>query len=103
LSDHATDAADPFAVAPDKLFRLLGTAAAGLTTEQAGERLGQFGPNRLRPKKHATAVVLLLRQFTSPIILIPIGAALLSIFLREVTDAGIILPIVIVSGLLGFW
>ena len=47
--------------------------------------------------------MLLLRQFTSPIILILIGAAVLSIFLQDVTDAVIILVIVIVSGLLGFW
>ncbi len=46
--------------------------------------------------------MLLLRQFTSPIILILIGAAVLSTFLQDVTDAAIILLIVIVSGLLGF-
>jgi Mg2+-importing ATPase len=47
--------------------------------------------------------MLLLRQFTSPIILILIGAAALSAFLREATDAGIIIAIVLASGLLGFW
>ena len=47
--------------------------------------------------------MLLLRQFTSPIILILIGAAVLSTFLQDVTDAAIILSIVIASGLLGFW
>ena len=47
--------------------------------------------------------MLLLRQFTSPIILILIGAATLSAFLREATDAGIIVAIVLASGLLGFW
>jgi Mg2+-importing ATPase len=47
--------------------------------------------------------MLLLRQFTSPIILILIGAAALSAFLRDATDAGIIVAIVLASGLLGFW
>ncbi len=103
LSGGSIGAGDPFAAAPDSLFQLLNTSAVGLTNEQAGERLAQFGANRLRPKKQASAIVLLLRQFTSPIILILIGAALLSIFLRDVTDAAIILTIVLLSGFLGFW
>ncbi|MDD5199784.1 MAG: magnesium-translocating P-type ATPase, partial [Terrimicrobiaceae bacterium] len=51
----------------------------------------------------ATPWILLLRQFKSPIILILIGAAILSLFLQDPTNAGIILAIVLVSGLLGFW
>ena len=47
--------------------------------------------------------MLLLRQFTNPIVLILIGAAALSAFLRDGTDAAIIIAIVIASGLLGFW
>lgn len=94
---------DPFAATTDTVFRLLGTSTNGLTNDQAQERLTRFGANRLRSKERATGPMLLLRQFTSPIILILIGAAVLSIFLQDVTDAVIILVIVIVSGLLGFW
>ena len=46
---------------------------------------------------------LLIAQFTSPIILILIVATVLSIALGQVTDATIILVIVLASGLLGFW
>jgi P-type Mg2+ transporter len=45
----------------------------------------------------------LLNQFKSPIILILIFAAVLSIFLQDRLDAIIILTIVFISGLLGFW
>ncbi len=48
-------------------------------------------------------MALLSRQFTSPIILILLGAALLSLLLDSPTDALIILAIVLMSGLLGFW
>lgn len=48
-------------------------------------------------------MTLLLKQFTSPIILILLFAAILSYFLQDLTDAFIILAIVIISGLLGFW
>lgn len=47
--------------------------------------------------------MLLLNQFKSPIILILIFAAVLSIFLKDAADAIIILTIVFISGLLGFW
>ncbi len=87
----------------DTVFRALGTSADGLTNEQARGCLARLGANRLQSKVRATGVTLLLRQFASPIILILIGAALLSTFLQDVTDAAIILSIVIVSGLLGFW
>ena len=46
---------------------------------------------------------LLMAQFKSPIILILLIAAGLSLFLGEVADASIILAIVLASGLLGFW
>jgi magnesium-transporting ATPase (P-type) len=72
----------------------------GLTDEQASERLAEFGANRLETKRRAGPWLLLLCQFKSPIILILIGAAILSLFLQDTTDALIILAIVIASGLL---
>lgn len=46
---------------------------------------------------------LLLKQFTSPIVLILITATLVSMFVGDVTDGVIILAIIIPSGLLSFW
>ncbi len=77
--------------------------AAGLTTIEARERLARLGPNRIRSERPAGALTLFLAQFKSPIILILIGAAIVSIFLEDHTDAVLILSIVLVSGLLGFW
>jgi len=45
----------------------------------------------------------LLSQFKSPIILILIAAAILSGFLEDIIDTVLILGIVLISGLLGFW
>ena len=53
-------------------------------------------------KPHPT-LFLLLSQFKSPIILISIFSARLSLFLHDTVDAVIILAIVLISGLLGFW
>lgn len=87
----------------EELLKQLQTRSDGLTTEEAEERLRRLGPNLLKPKKRTGSLTLLLAQFKSPIIIILIFAASLSFVLRDPTDAMIILSIVIISGLLGFW
>ena len=75
----------------------------GLTNDEAKKRLASYGANLLKPKKRTDSLTLLLSQFKSPIILILVFAAILSFFLGDNVDAIIILIIVLVSGLLGFW
>ncbi len=75
----------------------------GLSSSDAKNRLTTYGPNRLKPQKRSGAFSLLFIQFKSPIILILIFATGLSLFLHNIVDASIILAIVIISGLLGFW
>jgi Mg2+-importing ATPase len=86
-----------------EILRRLDAKAEGLTAGEADERLARFGPNSLDARKRAGSLRLLLAQFSNPIILILLGAAALSIYLGEETDAIIILSIVLLSGLLGFW
>jgi len=81
----------------------LQTTPEGLTSDEAAKRLVQYGSNLVKPKKRSDALALLLAQFKSPIILILIVAAVLSFFLSDPVDAVIILVIILVSSLLGFW
>jgi P-type Mg2+ transporter len=74
-----------------------------LTKDEAQQRLARYGFNRLRAKSRTDSLSLFLAQFKSPIILILLFAAALSLFLRDAADASIILAIVFLSGLLGFW
>jgi Mg2+-importing ATPase len=87
----------------DELLEQLQTTSQGLTSDEARVRLTRFGSNLLKPKKRSDALTLLLAQFKSPIILILLFAAGLSFFLGGPADAPIILTIVFISGLLGFW
>ncbi len=87
--------------AADLLARL-GTSPQGLSPDEARQRLAQSGANLLKPKKR-TDLTLLLAQYKSPIILILVFACLLSFALGDQADALIILTILLVSGLLGFW
>ena len=74
----------------------------GLSSDGAAERLKVHGPNLLRPPRKARGILLLLEQFKSPLVLLLIGAALLSFFLGATLDVAIILAIVLLSGVLGF-
>ncbi len=98
-----TSAIDEFAVPADVLLENLETSSSGLTSEKAKEQSVRLGANQLQARQRARGLTLLLRQFTNPIVLILIGAAALSAFLRDGTDAAIIIAIVVASGLLGFW
>jgi P-type Mg2+ transporter len=88
---------------PTKLLLILGSSKDGLTNQQCQRRIVQYGLNRLKPSKRSTAIILLLRQFSSPLVLILLAAAILSFVLHEHTDGLIIIGIVLLSGLMGFW
>jgi len=85
------------------MLQQLQAAKEGLTAGEAGERLRRYGSNVLKPPKRLDVFTLLLTQFKSPLILILFFATGLSFVLHETVDAYIILAIVLVSGLLGFW
>jgi P-type Mg2+ transporter len=87
----------------DRMLEQLNSSANGLSDREAKQRLIKYGANSLTQQHKSNTLTLLLNQFKSPIILILMFAAGLSIFLRDATDAILILAIVIISGLLGFW
>lgn len=86
-----------------ELFQHLQTTPRGLTSAEAEERLARYGFNLLKPRARTDVLTLLLAQFKSPLIAILLFAAVLAFFLHDPTDAIIILVIVLVSSLLGFW
>ena len=86
-----------------EMLQNLESEKEGLTSDEAQKRLALYGSNLLKPKRRSDWFTLLISQFKSPIILILIFATGLSFFLHDRVDAFIILLIVLVSGLLGFW
>jgi P-type Mg2+ transporter len=87
----------------DQMLQEMQSITTGLSRQEAQQRLSQYGANSLSKTRQSSSFALLLNQFKSPIILILIFAAVLSIFLQDALDAIIILTIVFISGLLGFW
>ena len=77
-------------------------SAGGLTQAEAARRLAECGPNELPHAPPVSALRLLLDQFTSLIVWVLIGAAIVSGLLQEWVDAIAIVAIVILNAVLGF-
>jgi Mg2+-importing ATPase len=92
-----------WSISVTEMLQKLNAKKEGLTSDEARKRLTLYGSNLLKPKKRSDVFTLLISQFKSPIILILFFATALSFFLNDRVDAFIILSIVIISGLLGFW
>jgi Mg2+-importing ATPase len=102
--DGQVTVADPFWSGPvERVLEQVGTSPVGLSQTEAMRRLERDGPNVLDAHHADRGWRLLLSQFTSPIILILLGATLLSIALGDLTDGSIIVAIIAASGLLGYW
>lgn len=97
------DNPDFWSVPVQDLLGLLRSTPQGMSDTEAPRILAGRAPHLIKAGRWRRAVALLLAQFTSPIILILLAAAVLSLFLGEITDATIVLVIVLASGLLGFW
>ncbi|MDR0271057.1 calcium-translocating P-type ATPase, SERCA-type [Paenibacillus sp.] len=74
----------------------------GLTEEQADERRMQHGINELSEGKKISIFALFLNQFKDFMVLVLLGATLVSGLLGEYLDAVTIITIIMLNGVLGF-
>jgi Ca2+-transporting ATPase len=80
----------------------LNTTASGIDNLAASNRLIEYGNNQITDKIKKTVFRMLLHQFTDFMILILIGAAIISGIIGDVVDTVIILAIVILNAVVGF-
>ena len=90
-----------WALPVDELLSKLDATSAGLSSEQAGERLGRLGRNSLREQRSSWLGVLG-NQVKSPLTLLLVFAAAASALTGEWVDAAIVFTIVFASIGLGF-
>jgi len=94
--------ADAAGLSPDEVLSRLGSGPDGLSSDEVAERLGLFGPNALATHRVRSTAVLF-RQVRNPILVLLLGAALVSGLTGGGTNAVIIAVIVALSVGLGFF
>ena len=89
---------------PDAAANRLNTDISnGLSETDAADRLREHGSNRLAEKPPRSPWLLLLHQFKGFLIMVLIGAAVLAGAIGDINDAIVILIVVIINALLGFY
>lgn len=91
-ADAVEQVADELHVDPDR----------GLGSDEVERRRDEHGPNRIERIARDPAWRLFLEQFTSPLILLLIGAAAVAGVVGEVRDAVVIAAVLMINGVLGF-
>lgn len=87
----------------EETLHTLETRAEGLSEEEVGRRISLFGPNEIKDGKDFSSLKLFLNQFKSPLIFILIVAGVVTTFLNDWLDTGVIFGAVLVNVLLGFY
>jgi Ca2+-transporting ATPase len=87
---------------PEEVIRHLGSSPHGLSSEEATQRLREYGPNELKEIKKRTLFMMFLDQFKDFMIMVLIAAALISGIIGELVDTLAIVVIVILNALIGF-
>lgn len=91
-----------YSCAIPEVFKKLGSTKAGLSGEDARNRVAKFGLNRIPRKGKISWPFVLLSQLKSPLNYILFAAAIVSAALSEFVDMGIILAAIFINVLIGF-
>jgi Mg2+-importing ATPase len=91
-----------WAMAPEDVAAQVAAEPVGLSSPEAARRLAQYGPNEVRESPGVTRLGVLWAQLRSPLLLLLLFAAAVSILTGEWTDAVIVLAIVVASVGIGY-
>ena len=91
----------PHAVASDAVLVALKSSPHGLSHSEAMARLEKYGRNSLPQAKPPGLKTVFLRQFASPLIYVLVAAALLSLMIKEWSDAGFIAAVLCINAVIG--
>lgn len=97
-SDQALDIREPV----PRLLRDLGTSASGLSAREASRRLERYGPNLLRRAGRATWPRAIARQFTHPLAVLLMVAAVLAVVAGTPSLAWAIFAVVVLNAVFAF-
>lgn len=87
----------------EETLEKLHTKKEGLSTSEADAKLQEFGPNELQEGKKRSIAKMLLAQFKDVMILILLAAAIISGVIGELSDTIVIIIIVVLNAIIGFF
>lgn len=92
-----------WAMRKDEVLAAFETSVHGLSDREIKKRLEMFGPNIIAERRRLSRVRLFLRQCKSPLVLILVGAGVITVALGEWINASVIAAAVLANTVLGFW
>jgi Ca2+-transporting ATPase len=90
-------------MSPEEVLKALNVAETGLAQADARKRLAQYGFNELQKRKRSSSIIMFLRQFSDILMIILLIATTLSLIIRQIIDAVVIIAIVLATAILGFF
>lgn len=102
-SGHLTPAntTDWHGMPVEECFATLSTQATGLSNSEAQDRLATFGANRLPETRARSIWMRIFEQFNNVLIYVLIAAAMMAFLLDHLTDALVILAVVVINAVIG--
>ncbi len=92
-----------WALKVNEVLDLLETTNNGLTEEEVKERTEIFGKNEIEKQKKIAKLKLFLNQFKSPLIFLLLIAGLITLIVKDYTDAAAIFAATFINCILGFY
>lgn len=84
-------------------LRILGSDPhSGLPESEARQRLSRFGPNKITPKRTQGVLLRFAQQFHQPLVYILLVASIVTGWLGEWVDSGVIAGVVVINAIVGF-
>ena len=87
---------------PEQAMERLAVSTDGLGSQEAEQRLSQYGANRLLPPKRKSAFARFLQQFHNVLIYVLLFSGAVTALLGHWVDSGVILGVVVVNAIIGF-
>lgn len=91
----------PHALPREAVLERLNATFHGLEHGEAAARLRRFGRNTLPQPKPTGLGTVFIRQFASPLIYVLLAAAILSLAIKELSDAAFIFAVLLINAIIG--
>jgi len=98
---HPEHSANWHSLPAQEVLRALAADHAGLSPDEAAQRLQQYGPNRLPAARRDSLLVRFARQFHNVLIYVLLVSALITALLAHWVDCGVIVGVVLINAIIG--